>query len=401
MINIKFICILAMIFPALLLAQSNIIIDGNFDDWANVAAAVSDPVDDVHDTDGYPDGGMPAYREYSDVDILEVKFTNDAENLYGYIKATGQIGRTSSDTLGHTKNGRYYFIFTIDVDDNDTTGYQLKDGGYYPDSYGYDMNMEVEFYNGGFNTGHYINHEYLTQAHVDTQGIKDLEAGIVRLAPGTYDYYTQWVTFEDSSYVLVSDRGPVYQGIITIAVSEDGHEAEMKAPMWGFLRTPEGKRIIDVGQYIDVSASLEGSGELSEEAIELGHTPGSTSVWGSDTAEPFRFYVKDPATHLLADDMAESPYPTMPILKQNYPNPFNPHTSITFVLPNTQMISLEIFDLLGRKVATLVEGVMAAGEHTMQWTTKDGWGNSLPSGIYFAVLRGTGFEQARSMLYLK
>ena len=100
--------LILLVFPLLVFAQHTITIDGNFDDWANIEVAVSDPEDDVHDTDGYPDGGMPAYREYSDVDILEVKFTNDAENLYGYIKATGEIGRTSSDTLGHTKNGRYY-----------------------------------------------------------------------------------------------------------------------------------------------------------------------------------------------------------------------------------------------------------------------------------------------------
>ena len=122
------------VLPTLLLGQNQIIIDGNFDDWNTVPVAVTDPADDAHDTDGYESGKQPAYRAYSDVDILEVKFTNDEANLYGYIKATGEIGRTSSDTLGHAKSGRYYFIFTIDVDDNDTTGYPLREGGYYPDS---------------------------------------------------------------------------------------------------------------------------------------------------------------------------------------------------------------------------------------------------------------------------
>ena len=63
---------------------------------------------------------------------------------------------------------------------------------------------------------------------MDTQGTQDLEDGVIRLAPGIYDYYTQWVTFDDSSYIMVEDKGPVYQGIITIAVSEDGQEAEIK-----------------------------------------------------------------------------------------------------------------------------------------------------------------------------
>ena len=75
--------------PALIFAQHTISIDGNFEDWSNVPVAVTDPADDAHDTEGdYPDGGQPSYRDYSDVDILEVKFTNDEKNLYGYIKAT-------------------------------------------------------------------------------------------------------------------------------------------------------------------------------------------------------------------------------------------------------------------------------------------------------------------------
>jgi len=397
----KWLISLLLVSPSILLAQHTITIDGNFEDWDAVPVAVADSADDVHDTDGYPAGGRPSYRDYTDVDILEVKFTNDAENLFGYIKATGEIGRTSSDTLGHAKKGRYYFIFTIDVDDNDTTGYQLKDGGYYPDSRGYDMNMEVEFYNGGFNTGHYINHEFTSQQQVDTQGIQDLADGIVRLAPGTYDYYTQWVTFEDSSYVLVSDRGPVYQGIITIAVSADGHEAEMKAPMWGFLRTPEGRRIIDVDQYIVVSASLEASGELSEEAIAHGYTDGSKSFWGSDTAEPFRYYVAPTTTAVAERGHQSHSVPSTPILRQNYPNPFNPQTQITYYLPAAQRIKLSVIDLLGRELAVLEEGEVSAGTHTVPWTAMDKSGAALPAGPYFAVLQNENGRQVRAMLHLK
>ena len=120
--RIRIVILNISLLPVIVCAQNGIVIDGQFDDWSAISSAVIDSADDVHDTDGYPEGGTPSYVEYSDVDIIEVKFTNDAENLYGYIKATGEIGRTSSDTLGHEKKGRYYFIFTIDVDDNDTTG---------------------------------------------------------------------------------------------------------------------------------------------------------------------------------------------------------------------------------------------------------------------------------------
>ena len=385
------------LLPVIVCAQNGIMIDGQFDDWSAISSAVIDSADDVHDTDGYPDGGSPSYIEYSDVDIIEVKFTNDAENLYGYIKAMGEIGRTSSDTLGHEKKGRYYFIFTIDVDDNDTTGYQLKDGGYYPDSRGYDMNMEVEFYDGGFNTGHYINHEFTSEEEAQTQGLDDLENGIVNLAPGSYDYYTQWVTFDDSSYVVVEDRGPVYQGIITIAVSEDGHEAEIKAPMWGFLNTPNGNRIIDVGQYIDISVSLEGSGELSESAINAGYTPGSHSVWGSDTAEPFRYYVTESTVAVIANVSL----PSELIINPNYPNPFNPKTTISYFLPNSQNISLTIVDIMGREIITLDRGEKHAGEHWITWNAQNQFGEYISSGIYFTVLEGKDKIKIQPVIYVK
>ncbi|KAA3657050.1 MAG: hypothetical protein DWQ10_14105 [Calditrichaeota bacterium] len=395
----RYLILLAL--PALLSAQTQITIDGNFDDWSTVPVAVTDPADDAHDTDGYADGAQPAYRAYSDVDILEVKFTNDEANLYGYIKATGIIGRTSSDTLGHTKKGRYYFIFTIDTDDNDTTGYQLKQGGYYPDSRGYDMNMEVDFYDGGYNTGHYINHEFLSEQQLNTQGIQDLADGIVRLAPGTYDYYTQWVTFEDSTYVLVSDRGPVYHGIISIAVSEDGHEAEIKAPMWGFLETPEGTPIIATGQDIVVSASLEASGELSEEAAKRGYTPGSKSVWGSDTADPFRYSIKAMPTSITEQENNALPNISNIQLQQNYPNPFNPRTKIAFSLPKTEYVDLFIINILGEQVSSLYNGELNAGTHIFTWFAQSSSGQALPSGNYYIILNAGDNQLRKPMVLLR
>ncbi|KAA3616301.1 MAG: T9SS C-terminal target domain-containing protein [Calditrichaeota bacterium] len=393
--------ILLVLFPTLIYAQKTITIDGDFADWSDVPVAVTDPADDVHDTDGYPTGLQPAYVEYTDVDILEVKFTNDEANLYGYIKATGAIGRTSSDTLGHTKLGRYYFIFTIDVDDDTTTGYQLKHGGYYPDGFGFDMNMEAEFYNGGYNTGHYINHEFLTEQQLNTQGVQDLNDGVVRLAPGTYDHYTQWVTFEDSSFVMVSDKGPVYHGIIQIAVSEDGHEAEMVAPMWGFLKTPEGVPIIATGQDIIVSASLEASGELSEQAAKAGYTPGSKSVWGSDTAASFRYSVVPMPTAVADDQLEILPATESVILYQNYPNPFNPQTKIGFYLDQSVPVNLSVFNILGEEVGQLVDSKLIAGHHVYYWNAKNVAGQPLSSGIYFAVLNAGGAKKVTEMLLIR
>ena len=380
-------------------SQNSITIDGNFDDWINIAVAVKDSSNNVHDTDGYPEGGQPGeFFEYSDVDLLEVKFTNDDSTLYGYMKATGIIGRTSSEAAGHAKKGRYYFIFTIDVDDNEITGYPLRDGGYWPDSKGYDMNMEVEFYNGAYNTGHYLNHEYISKADYNANWENDLAAGIVRLAPGSYDWYSQWVMYPDSTYVVVKDKGPVYQGIITIEISEDGHEAEMAAPFWGFLKTPEGQNIIDVNREIIVSASLEASGELSEEAARSGYTPGSKSVWGSNTAEPFRYFVKSSTASVEENNII---IPGTVALNQNYPNPFNNHTTITYSLSHNTNVSLFIFNANGQMVNQLIDENQNPGSFQVVWNGYDEKGNVLSTGIYFAVLNAGEEQQVKRMVLLK
>ena len=386
--------IIFLCFAQITIAQHNITIDGNFDDWSTVPVAMTDSVDNVHNTSVYPSWLKPAkFFTYSDVDLLEVKFTNDNDALYGYMKATGIIGRTSSEAAGHSKKGRYYFIFTIDVDMNDTTGYSLYEGGYYPNSKGYDMNMEVEFYDGAYNTGHYLNHEYINEADYNANWQNDLEQGIVRLAPGSYDYYSQWVMFSDSTYVVVEDKGPVYQGIIEIAVSEDGHEAEMSAPFWGFLKHPDGRNIIDLNQDIIVSASLEASGELSEEAARLGHTPGSTSVWGSNTAEPFIYSIKPLVVSVESENEL---LPNSIVLHQNYPNPFNPSTNISFTLPNSMYVTLEIFNSIGEKIEEVVSENLSAGTHTYSLN-----GNNLVSGIYYYRLYSENFAETKSMVLLK
>ena len=115
----------------------------------------TDPADDTHDTGHDQRTDVPSYVDHPDVDLLEYKVSHDDENLYFYFRSRGEIGRTQTSDSG-APAGRYYVIITIDVDDNDDTGYWVHEGGYYPTSRGYDVNAEIEFYDGQFNTGHYL-----------------------------------------------------------------------------------------------------------------------------------------------------------------------------------------------------------------------------------------------------
>ena len=90
---------------------------------------------------------------------------------------------------------------------------------------------------------------------------------------------------------------------------------------------------------------------------------------------------------------------TLPVLAQlyqNYPNPFNPSTSIRYGLPRQSHVSLTVFNILGQRVAQLVEGEVEPGYHDVKFDAA-----SLSSGVYFCRLQADGFVQTRKLLLLK
>jgi len=92
------------------------------------------------------------------------------------------------------------------------------------------------------------------------------------------------------------------------------------------------------------------------------------------------------------------------LLGSNYPNPFNPSTSIPYEVPVARdgaEVRLDVLDIRGRLVRTLVSSSRPAGQHLAVFDGRDQAGNSLPSGSYLARLRMDGQEQARVMTLVK
>ena len=89
-------------------------------------------------------------------------------------------------------------------------------------------------------------------------------------------------------------------------------------------------------------------------------------------------------------------------LEQNYPNPFNPSTTIKFALPFTSKVKLEIFNILGERVKTLIDELKEAGYHEVIWNS-----NGLASGVYFYTIFAKNdngnkdFRSVKKMLLLK
>ena len=90
-----------------------------------------------------------------------------------------------------------------------------------------------------------------------------------------------------------------------------------------------------------------------------------------------------------------------PNIAQNYPNPFNLSTEIRFTLPDDAKVTLNIYNILGQKVATLVDGEKQAGTHSIYWDGRDKSGSEVASGIYFYQLKAGEHKQLEKMLLIK
>ncbi|MBI5867283.1 MAG: T9SS type A sorting domain-containing protein [candidate division Zixibacteria bacterium] len=107
-----------------------------------------------------------------------------------------------------------------------------------------------------------------------------------------------------------------------------------------------------------------------------------------------------PTPTVVMDDGLEL-LPSKSELGQNYPNPFNPRTSIQFYLPRPAQVGLDVFDILGRKVATLVNDWISIGIHTVIWDGQDDSNRAVASGAYFYRLHAGNRIQTRKMILLK
>ena len=89
------------------------------------------------------------------------------------------------------------------------------------------------------------------------------------------------------------------------------------------------------------------------------------------------------------------------VLYENYPNPFNPKTNIDYGLPKEAHVSLIIFDILGREIITLADGVEEPGYKSISWNGTDTFGRNVGAGMYFYLLQAGDFRKVNKMILLK
>ncbi len=96
-----------------------------------------------------------------------------------------------------------------------------------------------------------------------------------------------------------------------------------------------------------------------------------------------------------------APVVTSNKLYDAYPNPFNPTTKIRVDMLSSEKVSLVIYDITGRKVKTLYDGVLPAGSKTLTWNGQDEFGTTVSSGLYFYQLKSQNVVKTKSLIFLK
>ena len=89
------------------------------------------------------------------------------------------------------------------------------------------------------------------------------------------------------------------------------------------------------------------------------------------------------------------------MLHNSYPNPFNPTATIQYDLPLDSQVKLEIYDVSGRKVRTLVDGPQTAGSKSVQWDARDVHGRAISAGLYLYTLNTGKYTKTNKMVFLK
>jgi hypothetical protein len=95
------------------------------------------------------------------------------------------------------------------------------------------------------------------------------------------------------------------------------------------------------------------------------------------------------------------PLPEFFALYQNYPNPFNPSTAITYDLPKRSLVTLGIYDLLGKQIKTLVNHPQDAGNRIAVWDGTDELGRQVSAGVYLYRIQAGKYIKTRKMLLLR
>jgi hypothetical protein len=189
------------------------------------------------------------------------------------------------------------------------------------------------------------------------------------------------------AFMLCSATVDTISGVVSVVISSSSADSSLSPSTYNliWLHLTAGS---STGMFQAEEATESGLAVVVEESglrLHLSVLPGEVRIEDPTPVEP-------------------NPTPELPstfYLAQNYPNPFNPSTTISFQVPSLSEVQLEVFNILGQRIALIASGILPAGIYNMQWDSRLNDGRETPSGIYFYRLRAPGISLVRKMVLVK
>lgn len=156
-------------------------------------------------------------------------------------------------------------------------------------------------------------------------------------------------------------------------------------------------RIAGAGDFLGSPGVVSDAGGHASVIWRPVESTETTVIQATSPNDSVRFYIR----FIIQSSDPKHDLPTSLSLGDNYPNPFNPSTTIPFTLTEAGHVALQVYDVSGRLVSTLLEGQMTAGAHAVVFNAVKESGENLPSGIYFYKLVADEFEETKQLLLIK
>ena len=188
------------------------------------------------------------------------------------------------------------------------------------------------------------------------------------------------ITWEESenadsyTWLVIEQDGDFEEPVLSLVSDEDGTSTQLSLTVAGIV------------------SAVNEAGLNTETMLMLEWTVEAENEQGTQLAdEPFTLLLIPPTSAGGQEEV-----PRAFALSQNYPNPFNPTTQIEYALPEAADVRLEVFNIMGQRVATLVNNQQNAGYHSVTFDA-----SRLSSGMYIYRLSAGGFVESRTMMLVK
>jgi hypothetical protein len=217
----------------------------------------------------------------------------------------------------------------------------------------------------------------------------------VKLTPYSGDYILVATALENKTLLDIDSR-PFEQAMLEMPVAVKTTKAGTFSLSLSDLNLPEGWQVKLIDHEENRTVVLEDAYTFSTQrtvkARPTDEQPGAPEVAQAGSEHRFTLVISKTATAIEPG----AGLPEAFVLNQNYPNPFNPATTIKFELPEASDVTLEVFDLTGRKVATLIQERRNAGYHQVNFNA-----SRLASGMYIVRMQAAGKTFVKKMTLLK